>query len=125
MTAWPIVYSTTAVSPTARPIASTMPVMMRGVAAGSTILLTVCHLVAPSPYDPQRMYLGTDRIASSVARMMIGSMRSESASAAEIIESPSPIASTKSAKPNNPITIDGTLASESAAKRIVETVLPW
>jgi len=57
--------------------------------------------------------------------MMIGSIRSDNASAAEIIDSPIPIASTKSAKPKSPMTIDGTLASESAANRIDETVLPW
>ena len=102
-----------------------MPVMMRGEAAGSTILLTVCHLVAPSPYEPHRMYLGTARIASSVARMMIGSISRDSASAAETIDSPSPIASTNSANPNRPMTIDGTLASESAANRMAETTLPW
>ena len=70
------------------------------------------------------MYFGTARIASSVARMMIGSMSRDSASAAESIDRPRPIASTNSAKPNRPMTIDGTLASESAANRIVETVLP-
>ncbi len=71
------------------------------------------------------MYLGTARMASSVVRMTMGSMRNPSARAADSMLKSKPRASTNSARPNRPITIDGTEASVSAANLMVRTSRPW
>ena len=57
------------------------PVRMPGIAVGSSTIHTVCVLVAPMPMAASFMRAGTMRIASSEVRMMVGSIRIESATA--------------------------------------------
>ena len=54
-----------AVSPSARASARIEPVKIPGAAFGSTWLRTTSQRVAPTPYAPSRMLLGTARSASS------------------------------------------------------------
>ena len=58
------------------------PVTMPGSAVGSTIRRMVRHLGTPSAYEPSRSAAGTSRSISSVARTTVGSMSTDSASAA-------------------------------------------
>ena len=79
-----------AVSPTAR----ATPEQHRGDqarlrAVGSTTLHVVRHSVAPSASDASRRPSGTSRSTSSDVRVIVGSIRIESASAAAKPEKPS------------------------------------
>ena len=67
-----------ATSPAPRAIARIRPVITPGRARGSTIRQMVCHLLAPQPYEPSRIELGTAASASSVATMTTGTVSSAS-----------------------------------------------
>ena len=71
-----------AVSPQARATASITPVTIPGSAVGSTIRRIVFHLGVPSAYEPSRSAVGTSRSISSVERVTVGSISTNSASAA-------------------------------------------
>jgi hypothetical protein len=74
--------STGAVSPAARATASMIPVTMPGSAVGSTIRRIVFHFGIPSAYAPSRSAVGTSRSISSVDRVTVGSISTDSARAA-------------------------------------------
>ena len=64
---WPAAIATTIVSPTAREMPSTKAAATPEIAAGSTTLIAVSNLVAPSASEPSRRPLGTARKASSLS----------------------------------------------------------
>ncbi len=102
-----------AVSPTALPIAKIRPVIIPGIAAGTTTRVTVCHLVAPSAKLDSLKDSGTDLMASSEARIIVGRIMKVTVSVPE--SKPTPISKyiTKSIKPNSPKMIDGIPANVS------------
>ena len=91
-----------AVSPIARDSARIRPVRMPGIATGSTWYQIVCHLVAPSAYDPSRSDPGTARSASRVERMTTGSTSSASVEAPARTLRPMPIIRTNRPSPSRP-----------------------
>ena len=64
-------------------MARIIPVMMPGIARGSTMRWIVCHLLAPQAKDPSRIERGTAANASSVATITTGSVSSDSVRAAQ------------------------------------------
>jgi hypothetical protein len=70
-----------AVSPAARAIASSAPLTMPEIAAGSTTVRMVRHFRAPSARLAWRSSSGTRRSISSLDRITTGSIRQASASA--------------------------------------------
>ena len=70
-----------AVSPKMRPAISTMPVVSRPMALGSTTRVIVCHFVPPSAIDASRSVSGTLESASCVTRISAGRLSSVSVSA--------------------------------------------
>lgn len=78
----PAVSSTGDVSPTPRAVPRITAVVSPDRAVGSTTCHTVRQRGAPSAYDASRRVPGTSRITTSDARMMIGSIITEIASAA-------------------------------------------
>ena len=75
------VNSSGAVSPAARATASMTPVRMPGTAVGSSTIQTTWVRVAPMPMAASFIRDGTMRIASSAVRMIVGSIRIDSATA--------------------------------------------
>jgi hypothetical protein len=96
-----------ALSPKALDTDKITPVNIPGSAAGTTIFLIVCHLVAPNAYDPCRNCCGTALIASCDETITIGKTTKAIVKAPESILFPKPSVLTKTAKPNKPYTIDG------------------
>src|SRR5271157_3491507 len=68
----PIVKMTAAVSLTALPMLSMMPVRMPGAAEGMITRVTVSHFVAPKEKLTVLRLLGTALMASSLVLMMVG-----------------------------------------------------
>ena len=69
-----MVRSRGAVSPRPRATASSTPVMMPGMAAGTTTRRAMVALRAPRARAASLRWLGTPRMAVSPARMITGSM---------------------------------------------------
>ena len=82
----PEVYISAAVSPTILPTESIMPESIPGTAEGSTTLKTVRSLPAPSPKLPSLYASGTPSKASSVVRIIVGSIIIAKVSAPESID---------------------------------------
>src|SRR5215467_4686811 len=127
----PATSSTGAVSPQARAMASMTPVTMPVAAVGSTIFMIVFHFGMPSAYAPSRSAAGTSRSISSLARVMVGSISTESASAAakpEYAGRPplkyGETTATQNARMNRPLTIDGMPVITSTKNRTAPTSRP-
>src|SRR5699024_8580811 len=83
---------------------------MPGNAAGRTIRLIVCHLVAPKPYEASLKCCGTARIASWLTETIIGSTSKDIVKPPAKTTFPNSIARTKIVNPKIPYTMDGTPA---------------
>src|SRR5699024_3536047 len=99
-----------AVSPIALDNARMIPVIIPGIAAGSMILETVCHLVAPIPMEASRTNPGTALIASCAATTITGMIMSASVRPAAITELSTDTCLTNYVRPTSPKTTDGTPA---------------
>ena len=90
------------------------PVKIPGRAAGNVTFTNVVKLLAPRPSDASLYVLGTARIASSLARIITGNVKTASVIAEASMhgfEGPPNIGiknNTKNASPNNPKTMLGT-----------------
>ena len=120
----PAVRITAAVSATHRPMLKRMPLAMPGSADGNTTLVIVCHLVPPKENPTSRYREGTQRIASSDVRMIVGRIITAKVSPPDKIDHPNLRYMTKKIKPNSPYTIEGIPDSDSAQKRIIRANLP-
>ena len=112
-----------AVSPIPRATASMIAVKMPDPAVGMTTRAIVFHLGTPRASAPSLSSWGTSRRISSVARVMIGHIRTVSAMAPASAEKV-PIATTTTAQMNAPATIDGVESRISATKRTAEASRP-
>ncbi len=75
---FPITICTASASPNALAIPSTTAVSNVGNAAGISTFLIVCHLVAPSAYEPSRRCFGSDASASAEIDVTVGKIITES-----------------------------------------------
>src|SRR5690554_8084904 len=99
-----------AVSPDTLPIDNINPVMIFPKAAGKTMRLIVCNLVAPNAKLPSRYLCGTANNASSEVLIINGKTNKPRVKEPAKMESPKFNLLTNNAIPNNPKTIDGMLA---------------
>ncbi len=116
---------TAMVSPMARPIPRIIAAVIPDIAEGTTILLMVCHRVAPTARDPSLYSRGTELIASSATLVMVGiAMIPRSIDPAS---HDSPVGTSKvicnhvvrTINPKKPNTTDGIPASSSIAGFII------
>src|SRR5208337_1314744 len=98
----PIVKITAAVSLTALPMLSMMPVRMPGAAEGMMTRVTVSHLVAPREKLTILRFFGTDLMASSLVRMIVGNTIMATVSVPERRDQPIPSFITKKMNPKSP-----------------------
>lgn len=91
-----------AVSPIALDIDRITPVNIPPQAAGNTIRFVVCHFVAPMPKEASLNEFGTALIASLVATIIIGIIKSANVKPPARILFPKPAALTKICKPRIP-----------------------
>ena len=99
-----------AVSPIARDMPMITPVRMPGIEYGTMWSRTVCHLVAPTANAPSRIIAGIERMASRVATITTGRIKSASVRPAVCTLWPSPNAYTNRPSARRPYTIEGTPA---------------
>ena len=91
-----------------------MPVVSGPIALGKIACKTVCHFVAPSAIDASVYVGGTPASDCCVTRMSAGRLSSVSVSAPPRAVKCQWNVCTKISKPKRPMTIDGTVASDSA-----------
>ena len=103
-----------AVSPATRAMARIVPVMMPFMAAGTTTVATMRHLLAPSASAPSRKLSGTARRNCSVLRTVIGMTITLSATAPASAEK-CRMGTTTTVKTNTPTMMEGTPFSRSVA----------